>query len=66
MHWLAKLQAPYGLVLIAEFKIGLDDEAQPEALWYYEQLWEETWPHKLNQSFAATFVVVMMGAGVRC
>ena len=61
-----KLQAAHGLVLIAEFKIGLDDKAQPEALRYHEQLWEETWPDILNQSFAATFVIEMMGAGLRC
>ncbi len=60
------LQAPHGLVLIAELKIGLDDKAQPAALRYYEQLWEETWPVVLDQSFAATFVIEMMGAGLRC
>ncbi len=51
--------------LIAGFKIGLDDMAQPVALRYYEQLWEEMWPQVLNQSFAATFVIEMMGAGLR-
>ena len=60
------LQAPYGLAFLAEFKIGLDDKAQPQALRYFEQLWEETWPEVLNQSFAATFVIEMMGAGLRC
>ena len=39
--------------------------AQPLALRYYEQLWEEMWPQVLNQSFAATFVIEMMGAGLR-
>lgn len=60
------MQAPHGLVCIAEFKIGLEDKAQPEALRYHEQLWEETWPGVLNESFAATFVIEMMGAGLRC
>ena len=59
-------QAPHGLVCIAQFKVGLDDTAQPEALRYHEQLWEEIWPAVLNESFAATFVVEMMGAGLRC
>ncbi|KAL0019684.1 hypothetical protein WJX79_007069 [Trebouxia sp. C0005] len=59
------LAAPHGLVCIAEFKIGLDDKAQPEALRCHEQLWEETWPAVLNESFAATFVIEMMGAGLR-
>ncbi|KAA6428202.1 MAG: hypothetical protein FRX49_01798 [Trebouxia sp. A1-2] len=49
---------------IAALKIGLDDKAQPEALRYYEQLWEETWPAVLQQSFAASFVIEMMGAGL--
>jgi len=53
------------LPLVAGFKIGLDDMAQPIALRYYEQLWEEMWPQVLNQSFAATFVIEMMGAGLR-
>ena len=44
----------------------MDDKAQPEALRYHEQLWEETWPAVLNESFAATFVIEMMGAGLRC
>ena len=44
----------------------MDDKAQPEALRYHEQLWEETWPDALNESFAATLVIEMMGAGLRC
>ena len=66
--WLArlKLQGPHGLVFIAEFKIGLNEKAQPEALRYHEHLWEENYPESLNQSFAATFVIEMMGAGLRC
>ncbi len=59
------MQAPHGLPFIAGCKIGLDDRAQPEALRYFEQLWEEMWPQVLNQSFAATFVIEMMGAGLR-
>jgi len=54
------------LAFLAEFKLGLDDKAQPQALRYFEQLWEETWPEVLNQSFAATFIIEMMGAGLRC
>lgn len=38
--------------------------AQPIALRYHEQLWEDVWPQVLNQSFAATFVIEMMGAGL--
>ncbi len=60
------LQAPHGSVFIAEFEIGLDDKAQPEALRYHEPLWEETWPVVLNQSFSATFVIETMGACLRC
>ncbi|KAL0049273.1 hypothetical protein WJX82_010161 [Trebouxia sp. C0006] len=59
------LLAPHGLAFLAEFKLGLDDKAQPQALRYFEQLWEETWPKVLNQSFAATFIIEMMGAGLR-
>ncbi|KAL0038570.1 hypothetical protein WJX77_010969 [Trebouxia sp. C0004] len=32
---------------------------------YKHVLWEETWPLVLDQSFAATFVIEMMGAGLR-
>ena len=60
------LQTPHQLVFIAELKIGLDDKAQPEALRYHEQLWEKMWPAVLDQSFAATFVIEMMSAGLRC
>lgn len=60
------MQAPHGLAFLAEFKLGLDDKAQPQALRYFEQLCEETWPEVLNQSVAATFIIEMMGAGLRC
>ena len=60
-----RLQAPHGVAFVAELKV-LDDRAQPEALRYYEQLWEEHFPEVLNQTFAAIFVVEMMGAGLRC
>ncbi|KAL0044525.1 hypothetical protein WJX82_011160 [Trebouxia sp. C0006] len=59
------LLAPHGLAFLAEFKLGLDDKAQPQALRYFEQLCEETWPEVLNQSVAATFIIEMMGAGLR-
>ena len=34
------LQGSYGLVLVGESKDQLDELAQPEALRYYDQLWE--------------------------
>ena len=54
------------MAFVAEFKICLDDKAQPEALRYYQQLWKEHFPEVVDKTFAATFVIEMMGAGLRC
>ena len=53
------------MAFVAEFKLGLDDKAQPEALRYCEQLWEEHSPEVVDQTFAAAFVIEMMAAGLR-
>ena len=57
-----QLQVPCGLVLIADFKTGLNGKAQPKASRYHEPVWEETWPIVRNQSLAAPFVIEVMGA----
>lgn len=59
------VQGPYGLVLVGEFKDRLDESAQPEALRYYGQLWDHRFQSMHNQSFAASFIVELMGCHMR-
>ena len=47
--YFSALQVSYGLVLVDEFKDHLDEIAQPEALRYYDQLWENCFEAILMQ-----------------
>ncbi len=60
------MQANNGLVMVAECKLGLEEKAQPQALNYYHKIWSRSFPNKLGQSFAPTFILELMGAGLRC
>ena len=59
------VQASNGLVMVAECKLGLEDMAQPQALNYYHKIWSHSFPNKLGQSFAPTFILELMGASLR-
>ena len=59
------MQASNGLVMVAECKIGLEEKAQPQGLNYYHKIWSHSFPNKLGQSFAPTFILELMGAGLR-
>lgn len=59
------MQASNGLVMVAECKLGLEEQAQPQSLNYYHKIWCHSFPNKLGQSFAPTFILELMGAGLR-
>ncbi|KAA6429048.1 MAG: hypothetical protein FRX49_01158 [Trebouxia sp. A1-2] len=59
------MQASNGLVMVAECKLGLEEQAQPQGLNYYHKIWSHSFPNKLGQSFAPTFILELMGAGLR-
>ncbi|KAL3139354.1 hypothetical protein ABBQ38_003689 [Trebouxia sp. C0009 RCD-2024] len=59
------MQANNGLVMIAVCKLGLEEKAQPEGLNFYHKLWSRSFSNKLGQSFAPTFILELMGAGLR-
>lgn len=46
-------------------KHRLDEQAQPEALRYYGQLWEHPFEAMHNHSFAASFILELMGSNLR-
>ena len=52
--------------MVAECKLGLEDRAQPQALNHYHKVWSHSFADKLGQSFAPTFILELMGAGLRC
>ncbi len=62
---MSDLQGLYGLVLVGEFKDHLDELAQPEALRYYGQLWEDRLKAMHSHSFAASFILELMGSNLR-
>ena len=57
------MQANNGLVMVAECKLGLEEQAQPQGLNYCHK--SHSFPNKLGQSFAPTFILELMGAGLR-
>ena len=59
------MQANNGLVMVAECKLGLEEQAQPQGLNYYHKIWSHSFSNKLGQSFAPTFILELMGAGLR-
>ena len=52
-------------MLVGEFKDHLDELAQPEALRYYDQLWENRFESMHSHSFAASFILELMGSHMR-
>ena len=52
-------------MLVGEFKDHLDELAQPEALRYYDQLWEYRFQSMHSHSFAASFILELMGSHLR-
>lgn len=56
------LAGSFGLVLVGKFKDHLDELAQPEALRYYDQLWENRFQPMHSHSFAASFILELMGS----
>ena len=63
--YFSALQGSYGLVLVGEFKDHLDELAQPEALRYYDQLWGNRFESMHSQSFAASFILELVGSHTR-
>ncbi len=59
------LQGMYGLVLMGAIKDRLDELAQPQALRFYGQLWKDRFEAMLSHSFAASFIVELMGSNLR-
>ena len=55
----------YGLVLMGAIKDRLDELAQPQALRFYGQLWQERFEAMHSHSFAASFIVELMGSNLR-
>ena len=50
---------------LGEFKDHLDELAQPEGLRFYDQLWGNHFESMHSQSFAASFILELMGSHVR-
>ena len=63
--YFSALQGSYGLVLVSELKDHLDELAQPEALRYYDQLLESRFESMHCHSFAASFILELMGSHMR-
>lgn len=55
----------YGLVLMGAIKDRLDELAQPQALRFYGQLWKDRFEAMVSHSFAASFVVELVGSDLR-
>ena len=51
--------------VMGEFKDHLDELAQPKALRYYDQLWENRFEAMHRHSFAASFILELMGSHMR-
>ena len=56
---------PYGLCWLVSLKDHLDELAQPEGLRFYDQLWGNRFESMHSQSFAASFILELMGSHLR-